>query len=422
MIANTEKENRPQYYESFHGETDLLEGNLRWRGSNYIVGGLLTAGLLACIGIVIVFSLRVFGTVIPVTPTSLVPLTINTGTTEISNSPIVTNTQRPTLVLATVTSGPPTLTRTATPTITPTTGPCVQEVQSGDSLIAIIARCGHREYSDLLQTVLDLNNLLDPNALQVGQSIEVPWPTPTFDPNFVPTVILTAGAASDGANEFSIASADVVRDSSGLRIPATPTLQPGIAWHRVIKDENIITIAVEYGASLRILSELNPEITFSQCDFGQGSGGPNCFVSLYEGQMMRVPAPTPTPTTQPTASGSETPTPTTTPTFNIPSALSPTDRAFFGSNEIITLRWVGTGTLAEDEIYLVQVEDLTSSTEYTMTTYDLSLIIPDEWQSESNERHDYRWTVSVVKVNNPEETIAYTQPRQFTWQGRAGGS
>jgi LysM domain len=424
VVSNGDEQNRPQDYEALHGETDLLEGKLRWRGSSYIFGGLLTVGLLACIGVVIVSGIRVMSSVMPATPTSQFTVEPATGTAAGSNLSIVTNTARPTVVLATVTSGTPTLTRTPTPSITPTLGPCIQEVQTGDSLIGIIARCGHRDYSSLLQTVLDLNNLSDPNALQVGQSIEIPWPTATFDPNFVPTenLITRVADSSDGSSELNAVSADVVRDSFGLRVPATPTLQPGITWHTVMKDENIIIIAVRYGASLRILSELNPEITFSQCDFGQGTGGPSCFVSLYEGQQVRVPAPTPTPTIQPSPSGSETPTPTATATFNVPSALSPSDRAFFGSSELVTLRWVGTGTLAQNEVYLVQVEDLTSNTTHSATTQELSLVVPVEWQSERNDRHDYRWVVSVVNKDNPEEISASTEPRLFTWQGRGTGS
>ncbi|MEZ4667046.1 MAG: LysM domain-containing protein [Anaerolineae bacterium] len=348
--------------------------------------------------------------------------TVTTESDGLSGISIITNTPRPTLLLATVTSGPPTLTRTATPSITPTQGPCVQKVQSGDSLIALFARCGHRDYADLLQTVLDLNNLSDANSLQVGQNIEIPWPTPTFDPNMISTEAATVTAnQSETENGIALASTDPLRDSAGLRVPSTPTLQPGITWHRVMKNENIISIAVEYGATLRILSELNPEVTFSQCDFGQGSGGANCYVALYEGQLVRVPAPTPTPTIQPTASGSETPTPTVTPTFNIPSPISPSNRAFFGSTDIVTLRWVGTGTLGENQVYFVQVEDLVTKQKYSAPTTALSFILPLEWQSVLNERHDYEWVVSVVDKNNPERRIASTEPRQFTWQGRGTG-
>jgi len=335
---------------------------------------------------------------------------------------MVTNTQRPPLQLATITLGPPTPTYTETPSITPTQGPCVQQVLPNDSLIAIIARCGHRDYKDLMQTVLDMNNLTDANQIQVGKSIEIPWPTPTVDPNAVPTATPTGAQGSSLVGGTLVADSGVTRDASGLRVRATETLQPGVTWHTVSGEENIITIAVQYGATLRILSELNPEIAFSQCDFGLGSGGPGCTVLLYPGQEVRVPAPTVTPTIQPTSSGSETPTPTVTPTYNIPTALSPSDNAFFSKDDLVTLRWLGTGALNSDEAYLVRVEDTTSHQVYTALTEALLFILPADWQSQKNDRHDYTWTVGVVKQNQPDKPSFVTQPHQFTWQGRGNGT
>ena len=120
-----------------------------------------------------------------------------------------------------------------------------------------------------------------------------------------------------------------------------------------------------------MLSQLNPEVTFSQCDYGNPAGGPECTVLIYAGQQIRVPAPTPTPTLSPTLSGSETATPTLTATFNAPSALSPADRALFMKNEFITLRWVASGTLSEGQTYRVRVEDMTAGKVYSADTTDL---------------------------------------------------
>ncbi|MBI1277071.1 MAG: LysM peptidoglycan-binding domain-containing protein [Anaerolineaceae bacterium] len=418
-------ENGAPDYVELHGETDLLEGNLRWRGGTYVIGGLVTIALVACIGTLLFAGSRLFNAVVP--PPVVQPTVADRTlppTPDAFSGVMVTNTQRPTLQLATITLGPPTPTYTETPTITPTQGPCVQQVLPNDSLIAIIARCGHRDYKDLMQTVLDMNSLTDANQIQVGKSIEVPWPTATVDPNAVPTEVPT-NAQSSNSNGGTVLvdslGGDVTRDASGLRIRPTVTLQPGVTWHTVTGDENIITIAVEYGATLRILSELNPEIAFSQCDFGIGSGGPGCTVLLYPGQEVRVPAPTVTPTIQPTASGSETPTPTATPTYNIPTALSPSDNAFFGKDDLVTLRWLGTGALNADEAYLVRVEDLTSKQVYTAMTQALLFILPADWQSQNNDRHDYTWTVGVVKQSQPDKPSFVTVPHQFTWQGRGNG-
>lgn len=406
-------------YVALHGETDLREGNLRWRGGTYVVGGLLTIALIGCIVTLIFAGSRLFSAVVP--PSTAAPTAADrtlTATSSVLDGIIVTNTPRPTLQLATITTGPPTPTHTEVPTITPTLGPCIQQVLPDDSLIAIIARCGHRDYQDLMQVVLDMNNLTNANEIQAGKSIEVPWPTATTDPNAVPTATPTPGEGVLLDGGTLVADAGTTRDPAGLRVRATATMQAGVSWHTVSGQENILSIAVQYGATLRILSELNPEIAFSQCDFGIGSGGPGCTVLLYPGQEVRVPAPTPTPTIQPTASGSETATPTATPTYNIPTALSPSDRAFFGKSDLITLRWVGSGALNSEEAYLVTVEDKTTGQVYTAMTQALLFIVPADWQSKANDRHDYVWSVGVVKQVRPDNPSFVTEPRLFTWQGQ----
>ncbi|MBZ0283323.1 MAG: LysM peptidoglycan-binding domain-containing protein [Anaerolineae bacterium] len=334
-----------------------------------------------------------------------------------SSLTIATNTLRPTIFLATVTDGPPTASATYTPTITPTEGPCEQQVQPNDDLISILYRCGHRTIDNILPTVLELNDLSDPSQLQAGQIIQVPWPTPTVDPNAIPTATIEAGV--EGGSETVVVADGAARPEGGIRPIPTATLQPGVMWHQVQKDENIIQIAVNYGATLRILSELNPEVTFSQCDFGLGTGGANCIVQLYEGQRIRVPAPTPMPTIPPTPSGSETPTPTATPTFNAPNVLGPSDRAFFRKDEFVTLRWVATGSLGSGQSYLIRVRDINNGTEYTGMTQELYFIVPQEWRSQTAERHDYSWTVSVIDDERPDSPYFTTEARRFTWQGNS---
>ncbi|MEO8613424.1 MAG: LysM peptidoglycan-binding domain-containing protein, partial [Chloroflexota bacterium] len=330
-------------YDQHYGETDLFESNLHWRGGTYLVGGLVTLAILACTATLLVLGTRLFNnTAPPSNPAFQGGGTLTAIPTLGNGLDITTNTAHPTIFLATVTQGPPTETPTASPTITPTQGPCTQTVLPGDDLISIIYRCGHRNFESIVDTVVELNKLKDASHIQEGQTIEVPWPTPTLDPNALPTETPTPAEGS-ALTDGSISVADSGASIMGVRLIPTETLQPGVTWHTVVKDENIIIIAVEYGATLRILSELNPEITFSQCDFGLGTGGSNCVVQLFEGQQVRVPAPTPTPTIQPSPNGSETPTPTVTATFNAPTALSPSNRAFFGKDDLVTLRWVASG-------------------------------------------------------------------------------
>ncbi len=414
VVAETRKSSKnAANYDLRYGETDLLEGGPRRRGEVYLFGGLLTLAALICIGALGFGVLRwlIPGAVAEPTPTA--PATAPALL-------IATNTLPPAPVMATVTLPPPTA------TLTPTPGPCTHVVKSGDDLISIAWECGHRSL-DVLPLILATNDLPSADALQVGQEIIVPWPSPTIDPNAASessttsdtSAIINPVAATEGA--FSIIPGLELASAPTQGPPTvvpTPTLLPGVMWHTVQSNETAASIAYEYKTTLESLSQLNPEITFSQCDFGKVTGGDMCNVILYEGQQMRVPAPTPTPTLSPTLSGSETPTPTLTPTFNAPSAISPADRALFGRSELITLRWVASGTLSEGDAYRVKVEDLTGGKTYSGDTTELAFIVPAAWQGQDGQRHDYRWTVSVVNLADPENPYFSTEPRLFTWEGR----
>lgn len=406
-------------YDHQYGETDLFEGNIRWKGGTYLFGGLLVMGAVLCVGIAVLAGSRLFNnSALPLDNRTNTPVSNIAPPTDANGLVIVTNTPRPTIILATVTLGIPTATASETPSITPTLGPCMQEVQPGDDLISILFRCGHRSYEDLLPTVLALNNLADAGNIQAGQSIQVPWPTATLDPNITAQPTEAAFAGTDTGSGAS-SSTDSTGESDGaFPVFPTETLQPGVEWHTVMKDESAVSIAFMYGANLRILSELNPEVLFSQCDFGLGSGGPNCTVQLSEGQQLRVPAPTAAPTIQPTPNGSETPTPTATATFNAPTSLGPSDLAFFRADEIVTLRWVATGTLSNQQAYLVRVDDRTSGISYSQMTSELFFIVPEEWHQQDVTRHEFSWSVAVIEQDQPDKPIFVTDARRFTWLGR----
>lgn len=404
-------------YDRRYGETDLLEGGPRRRSEVYLFGGLMVIVALACVGALAFLALRWLA------PTTSAPLTGETPTAAESQPAvaIVTNTPMPSPVIATVTPPPP------TPTDTPTPGPCTHVVKSGEDLISIAMGCGHRSM-DVIPLILQMNGLTSAGMIQAGQELSIPWPTATLDPNAAPTSESTTDAASKVAADVSgVAPTDAAIPglelaAAGTPLPPTPrpsaTLLPGVMWHVVQPNENIMSIAFSNNTNVEVLSQLNPEITFSQCDFGNPAGGPECSVVINVGQQIRVPAPTPTATLSPTMSGSETATPTLTATFNAPSALSPADRTLFRHDELITLRWVASGTLNAGETYRVTVDDLTSGTTHISETTELSFILPADWQGLDGQRHDFRWQVSVVKLDNPNQPIFTTTPRMFTWEGR----
>jgi hypothetical protein len=336
------------------------------------------------------------------------------------NLAVVTNTPRPTIMLATVTPAPP------TPTATETPGPCIQHVAAGSDLISLAWACGHRSL-DVIPLILELNDLDAPEQVLAGQDIIIPWPTATSDPNAAPP---PAGDSGELAPQETVEVASADADDSGFsaltgggatRAPTlrpTETLFPGVMWHTVAPNQTMLEIIYIYNTSAEALSSLNREIAFSQCDYGFVSGGESCTVMLYAGQQIRVPAPTPTTTLSPTLSGSETPTPTLTPTFNAPSLLVPPDRALFQRGDLITLRWVGTGSLGSGEVYRVEVEDVTAGRMHTGDTDALYYVVPIAWQGTDGRRHEYRWRVSVIRLDTPDTPIFTTDSRLFAWEGQ----
>jgi hypothetical protein len=414
LTENGSRDTKKSDYDHRYGETDLFEGALTRKSEFVFAGAIVTLAVLVCIGTVLFLAPRIIGglnSLRGVRPTATLIPTRGGPAEIVGTSFIVTNTPRPTLNFATVTPAPPTATASATQ------GPCIVQVQPGDDLISLAIGCGHHSM-DVMPLILATNDLSAADAIQVGQELQIPWPTPTVDPNSVPTE-----APTNESGDSAVVDPD--RTQSGFDVAlensnaiATETLQPGVTWHRVVANENIITIAYSYGADIEVLSQLNPEVTFSQCDFGSPTGGDNCIVLLYEGQLIRVPAPTPVPTLSPTPNGSETATPTPTATFNAPSLTSPGNRSLFMAGDLITLRWVGTGTLGEGQLYHVEVEDTTAGVAYSADTREISMIVPEAWQGQDGQRHDYTWRVSVIATDRPDEPLFTTDRRIFTWEGR----
>ncbi|MCY4525076.1 MAG: LysM domain-containing protein [Anaerolineaceae bacterium] len=375
---------------------DLAESRLRWRSGTCLTLTVLALAGLFCVGVV----LQVAFWLLANNGGGAAP----TAVIQVPQTPIVTKTPVPTLYLPTVTITPvPPPTATEIPTRTP----CLQEVRSGDSLIAVVTRCGHRDL-DVLELVLEVNDLASAELLQVGQQLVIPWPTETGIAPAADSALSPQGSAAIPDERPAISAAGPI---SNVQDRAAPTLQPGVMWHRVRSGETIVGIAFRFGSNLKVLSELNPEVTFSQCDFGQASGGPSCVVTIYDGQQLRVPAPTPTPTESPAPSGLPTSTPTTT--VNVPVVFSPPDNRNFGGDELVTLRWVASGSLSEGEVWRGVVESLSSGQSYTTSTTSLNLILPAEWKEDQTGWHGYRWRVQLLRSNGD---ILESETRQFLWE------
>ncbi|GAB1421248.1 hypothetical protein MASR2M15_14010 [Anaerolineales bacterium] len=400
---------RAKNYDFRFGETDLMEKTVHKQARSYLILlSLFTFLLCAVCSSVLIFPLFSQQQIIGPGQTTALPTDV-----------------LPTLDMVTVTVGIPTVTTTGTPTdtltptITSTPEPCIQQVIAGDSLIAVIVRCGHQSL-DVIPTVLAINGLASESSIIVGQQLVVPWPTATIDPNITPTdipeVTQEVGEGDDGTGTDVLASFSSA-DFDPFAPTATATLPAGVMWHQVVSGENIISIVSQHKINVKILSELNPEVDFARCDFGFDYGGPESIFYLSQGQQLRVPAPTPTPTLSPTPNGSETPTPTLTPTFNVPNAVSPSDREFFTPTQLITLRWVPTGSLNKSEVYRVFIHNLTTNESYEYDTRDLYFVVPALIQGKTNTRFEYEWYVAIADTLSNQISSHQTEARRFFWQG-----
>ncbi|MEO8607624.1 MAG: hypothetical protein ABI690_07070, partial [Chloroflexota bacterium] len=93
-------------------------------------------------------------------------------------------------------------------------------------------------------------------------------------------------------------------------------------------------------------------------------------------------------------------------------------RAFFGKDDLVTLRWVASGSLGPNQAYLIRVDDQTGGKSYEANSQDLFFIVPQDWHGQESARHDYIWTVSMIDTASPDNPYYTTETRQFTWQGR----
>ena len=344
--------------------------------------------------LVVIVSLIVACSPSPVAPTPTLQVELITTST---TAPTVSASPSPTSEAQFV---PPTPTPTALPptesfTPSPTPGPVEYIIQPDDTLLFIIQQppFNYRDLS-VIDDILRLNpSITSADRLPApGTTILIPLPTPT------PTL--------EGTLAIEQPNIPVVT------LPVSTT----IIQHTVREGETIIGIAEQYRATLRILSNLNPEVGFFNCDFDNPSGGPDCTVLLEVGQAINVPAPTPTPTLSPTPSGSETPTPT--PTAAAPLVSFPPLDAVINASTPFTLQWVSIGILQPDQVYLVQLEDVTAGSSYNDITRANSYRIPTSLVPSDGQPHQFRWRVSVAQPNEQglyDFTGAQGEWRSFSW-------
>lgn len=289
--------------------------------------------------------------------------------------PVVEPTTTPTVTLTpTQTASPTPVTPTLTFTPEPSPTPLTYEVKEGDLCGGIAF-----QFQVSIQSIVLLNNLpADCGVLYVGQKLLIPQPTPTPTP--MPTATLSAAEATEAACE---------------KIQIT-----------VQEKDTLSSISLNYQVPVEAIREYNGLVS-DIVRFGQPLIIPLCRRSGTSG-----PTPTPTPP----------------PPYPAPSLLLPADGApFLTIDDIITLQWASVGTLRENELYAVTIEDITGGEGRKLVEYvnDTKFIIPASFRPTDTIPHAMRWWVIPVRQigsdtdGKPiwEPAGASSAQRVFVWQG-----
>ncbi|MDK1118940.1 MAG: LysM peptidoglycan-binding domain-containing protein, partial [Anaerolineae bacterium] len=226
-----------------------------------------------------------------------------------------------------------------------------------------------------------LNNLpVACNNLYIGQVVKVPYATVTPAP--LPTNTLPP-------EEQAIVDCEKV----------SITVQ---------ENDTLSSISLNYAVPMTAIKEYNGLSTDSVF-LGQGLLIPLC-------ERAATPGPSPTPTNPPP--------------YAAPSLLLPADGgAFTLANDVVTLQWSSVGTLEDNEIYRVIVEDITAGQARRLTEYetDTKFIVPTTFRPNDNVAHVFRWRITTVRQTGTDEQgqPIYTSAGAdslnwvFTWVGSA---
>ncbi len=270
----------------------------------------------------------------------------------------------------------PTATETLPPTDIPTETPIPPfdyTVRAGDTCLGIAV-----SFSVSVQSITILNNLPASCIISEGQTLKIPYPTPTPAP-----------PPTDVPNE------------------ATQTAQ---ACEKV-------PYTVQENDSLSSIS-LNYNVPQDAIKFYNGLSSDNVFI----GTTLLIPL------CERFATPGPTPTPTLPPPYPAPNLLLPADGAAFTlANDVVTLQWASIGTLRDNEVYQVTIEDVTSGQGRRQTEYvtDTKYIVPTAFRPNDNLAHVIRWWVTTARQNGVDEqgqpiydsAGAVSEKRVFTWVG-----
>ena len=246
------------------------------------------------------------------------------------------------------TSTPPPL---PTPTLQP---PRPHQVSGGETMIGLAAR-----YRVSIDSISGLNNLGDGTQIQVGQALQIPWPT-----------------ATPPLTQVGI-------DINGELVIADPT---DCQRYEVLSGDSLVVISARYDVDFDLLMQVNR----FDSDMILQPGDTVCIPTILYGEVL-PPTPGPSPTPLPTA-------PPAGPELLYPiaeTAVSPPDGR-------VMLQWVAVQNLAESEWYMVEMTDLDEIDRLPRRgfTRDNNYQLPISWRPAVDESHRIRWQVSIVNVTD----------------------
>lgn len=283
----------------------------------------------------------------------------------------------------------PTSTETPVPTLTPSLTPTpidtptlqperLHNLASGETLIGLAVR-----YRVSPESIAEVNGFTIESPIQEGQTLVIPWPTPTPP--------LQAVAV----------------DVNGETVVADPA---NCERYEIQSGDSISVVSSRYGIDLPLLLAVN---RLAEGDILQ-PGDTVCIPEISYGELPPTPGPSPTPA------------PTRFPAG--PELLYPiNDTVVTEDSAVIRLQWTAVKTLAPDEQYMVELvnADNRDALAWRGFTRDNGFVVPYTWRPQEPESFTMQWRVAIVKVTGtrPDGLPLYTyggrfsDPATFVWLG-----
>lgn len=288
----------------------------------------------------------------------------------------------PTMTLPPTETRPPTGTPTVTPPPSPTSTPQparTHQVTAGETLFGLSLF-----YDVSMESIAGMNEFDVQTPIQSGQTLQIPWPTPT--PPLEPMAI----------------------ELNGETVIADPT---NCEQYVIEEGDAISVIAARHNINFELLQQVNRLTERSVLQ----PGDTICIPEIsYGGILPATPGPSPTPSATSFPAG--------------PTLLYPPDGMVFDmSNEPIVLQWVAVKDLTPDEWYMVEIVDESVQGTHPLRgfTRQNAFRLPERWRPHDEELHPFQWRVSIVRVTGQREDggFIYTfggrssEERRFTWRG-----